>query len=107
MSQLMTGRHLGGLTAAVLAGALLAMAPLGSQALAGGTGAGTGGGRQDPQAMAGKAAAALIQSRAPELKIGKHDGFVAQKILTSGTSTTRRTSAPSAACPSSAATSSW
>ena len=34
--------------------------------------------------MAGKAAAALIQSRAPELKIGKHDGFVAQKILTSG-----------------------
>ena len=68
MSQLMTGRRLGGLTAAVL----------GSQALAGGTGAGTGGGRQDPQAMAGKAAAALIQSRAPELKIGKHDGFVAQ-----------------------------
>ena len=44
MSQLMTGRHLGGLTAAVLAGALLAVAPLGSQALAGGTGAGTGGG---------------------------------------------------------------
>jgi Zn-dependent metalloprotease len=84
MSQLMTGRHLGGLTAAVLAGALLAVAPLGSQALAGGTGAGTGGGRQDPQAMAGKAAAALIQSRAPELKIGRHDGFVAQKILTSG-----------------------
>ena len=69
MSQLMTGRHLGGLTAAVLAGTLLAVAPLGSQALAGGTGAGTGGGRQDPQAMAGKAAAALIQSRAPELKI--------------------------------------
>ena len=34
--------------------------------------------------MAGKAAAALIQSRAPELKIGRHDGFVAQKILTSG-----------------------
>src|SRR4029079_9164020 len=48
----MTMRHLGGLTAAVLAGALLAVAPLGSQALAGGTGAGTGGGRQDPQAMA-------------------------------------------------------
>jgi len=34
--------------------------------------------------MAGKAADALIQSRAPELEIGKHDGFVAQKILTSG-----------------------
>jgi len=34
--------------------------------------------------MAGKAAEALIQSRAPELKIGRHDGFVAQKILTSG-----------------------
>ena len=34
--------------------------------------------------MAGKAAAALIQSRAPELMIGKHDGFEAQKILTSG-----------------------
>ncbi len=79
MSQLMTGRRLGGLTAAVLAGALLAVVPLGSQALAGG-GAGTGGGRQDPQAMAGKAAAALIQSRAPELKIGKHEGFVAQNI---------------------------
>ena len=50
----------------------------------GGTGAGTGGGRQDPQAMAGKAATALIQSRAPQLKISKHDGFVAKKILTSG-----------------------
>ena len=44
MSQLMTGRALGGFTAAVLAGALLAVAPMGSQALAGGTGAGTGGG---------------------------------------------------------------
>ncbi len=84
MSRTRMGRHLGGLTAAVVAGTLLAVAPLGAQALAGGTGAGTGGGRQDPQAMAGKAAAALIQSRAPELKIGKHDGFVAQKILTSG-----------------------
>ena len=107
MSHTTMVRRLGGLTAAVLAGAVLAAAPLGSPAQARGTGAGTGGGRQDPQAMAGKAAAALIQSRAPQLKIGRHDGFVAQRILTSGTSATRRTSAPSVACPSSAATSSW
>ena len=82
----MSRRHLGGLTAAVLAGALLTVAPMGAQAgaLAGGTGAGTGGGRMDPHAMASKAAAALIQDRAPELKIGKHDGFVAQQVLTSG-----------------------
>ncbi len=86
MSQTSLGRHLGGITAAVLAGALLTVAPLGAQAdaLAGGTGAGTGGGRQDPQAMAGKAAMALIKSRAPQLKISKHDGFVAKTILTSG-----------------------
>ena len=82
----MSRRHLGGLTAAVLAGALLTVAPMGAQAgaLAGGTGAGTGGGRMDPHAMASKAAAALIQDRAPELKIGKHDGFVAQQVLSSG-----------------------
>ena len=82
----MSRRHLGGLTAAVLAGALLAVAPMGAQAgaLAGGTGAGTGGGRMDPHAMASKAAAALIQDRAPELKIGKHDGFVAKQVLSSG-----------------------
>ena len=82
----MSRRHLGGLTAAVLAGALLTVAPMGAQAgaLAGGTGAGTGGGRMDPHAMASKAAAALIQDRAPELKIGKHDGFVAKQVLSSG-----------------------
>ena len=34
--------------------------------------------------MAGKAAMALIKSRAPQLKISKHDGFVAKTILTSG-----------------------
>ena len=107
MSQLMTGRRLGGLTAAVLAGTLLAVAPLGSQALAGGTGAGAGGGRQDPQAMAGKAAEALIQSRAPELKIGRHDGFVAQKILTSGDLNYAPYERTFRGLPSSVATSSW
>jgi Zn-dependent metalloprotease len=34
--------------------------------------------------MAVKAAAALIRSRAPQLKISKHDGFVAKRVLTSG-----------------------
>ena len=34
--------------------------------------------------MAGKAAVALIQSRAPQLKISRHDGFVAKGVLTSG-----------------------
>ena len=64
MSQSRRARRLGGLTAAVLAGALLTVAPLGLQAnaLAGGTGAGTGGGRMDPQAMARKAASSLIAS---------------------------------------------
>jgi Zn-dependent metalloprotease len=82
----MSKRHLGGLTAAVLAGALLTVAPMGAPAgaLAGGTGGGTGGGRQDPQAMAAKAAAALIRSRAPQLKISEHDGFLPQHVITSG-----------------------
>ena len=90
MSQTGLGRHLGGLAAAVLAGALLTVAPIGATAdaepgaRAGKAQAGTGGGRQDPQAMAGKAAAALIDSRAPQLKISRHDGFVAKNILTSG-----------------------
>ena len=68
--------------AAVLAGALLTVAPA-RQAHAGGTGAGTGGGRQDPQAMARNAAAALIAEQAPALKISKHDGFVAKSVISS------------------------
>ncbi|MBF4764366.1 M4 family metallopeptidase [Nocardioides islandensis] len=85
MSQSRRARRLGGLTAAVLAGALLTVAPLGLQAnaLAGGTGAGTGGGRMDPQAMARKAASSLIAQRLPALKIGRHDGFVAKPVLRS------------------------
>jgi Zn-dependent metalloprotease len=51
--------------------------------LAGGTGAGTGGGRMDPQAMARKAASSLIAQRLPALKIGRHDGFVAKPVLRS------------------------
>jgi Zn-dependent metalloprotease len=51
--------------------------------LAGGTGAGTGGGRTDPQAMARKAASSLIAQRLPALKIGRHDGFVAKPVLRS------------------------
>ena len=85
MSQTRRARHLGGLTAAVLAGALLTVAPLGLQAnaLAGGTGAGTGGGRMDPEAMARKAASSLIAQRLPALKIGRHDGFVAKPVMRS------------------------
>ena len=85
MSPSRRARHLGGLTAAVLAGALLTVAPLGLQAnaLAGGTGAGTGGGRMDPQAMARKAASSLIAERLPALKIGRHDGFVAKPVMRS------------------------
>jgi Zn-dependent metalloprotease len=78
----MSKRHLGGLVAVVLAGAMLTVSPPGAQA--GGTGAGTGGGRQDPHALATKAASALIASKAPALKIGRHDGFVAQRVLSSG-----------------------
>ena len=40
--------------------------------------------RKDPTTMARKAAAALVRSRAPELKIGKHDGFVAEEVVASG-----------------------
>jgi len=81
----MSKRHLGGIVAAVLAGAMLTVAPLGAPAgaAAGGSGAGTGGGRLDPQAMARKAAASLISSRLPALKISKHDGFVAKPVLRS------------------------
>jgi Zn-dependent metalloprotease len=86
MSQQPMGSHLGGLAAAVLAAALLAVAPSGTHANAhaGDAKAGTGGGRLDPHAMAGKAATALIKTRAPELKISKHDGFVAKRVLSSG-----------------------
>ncbi len=77
----MSRRHLGGIVAAVLAGALLTVSPPGAQA--GGTGAGTGGGRQDPQAMARNAARALIAQQAPALKISKHDGFVAKSVISS------------------------
>ncbi len=85
MSQFRFGRHLGGITAAVLTAALLTVAPLGAPAgaLAGGTGAGTGGGRMDPQAMARKAASSLIAERLPALQIGRHDGFVAKRVLRS------------------------
>ena len=85
MSRLRTRRHLGGITAAVLTGALLTVAPLGvhADASAGGTGAGTGGGRMDPQAMARKAASSLIAERLPALQIGRHDGFVAKPVLRS------------------------
>ena len=64
MSQSSLGRHLGGIVAAVLAGAMLTITQVGppANALAGGTGAGTGGGRQDPEAMAHKAATALIRT---------------------------------------------
>ena len=81
----MSKRHLGGIVAAVLAGAMLTVAPLGAPAgaAAGGSGAGTGGGRLDPQAMARKAAASLISSRLPALKISNHDGFVAKPVLRS------------------------
>jgi Zn-dependent metalloprotease len=77
----MSRRHLGGIVVAVLAGALLTVSPPGAQA--GGTGAGTGGGRQDPQAMASHAARALIAQRAPALKISRHDGFVAKSVISS------------------------
>jgi Zn-dependent metalloprotease len=77
----MSRRHLGGIVAAVLAGALLTVSPPGAQA--GGTGAGTGGGRQDPQVMARNAARALIAQQAPALKISKHDGFVAKSVISS------------------------
>ncbi|MEO6512997.1 MAG: M4 family metallopeptidase, partial [Nocardioides sp.] len=87
----MSKRHLGGLTAAVLAGAVLTMAPLGAQAgaLTGGHGvdkqhAGSGGGRLDPQSMARKAATSLIAQRLPALKIGPHDGFLAKPVQRSG-----------------------
>jgi Zn-dependent metalloprotease len=81
----MSRRQLGGMVAAVLAGALLTVSPGGpTTAWAGGTGAGTGGGRMDPQAMARRAATTLISSKAPALKIGRHDGFVAKRVLTSG-----------------------
>ena len=86
MSQSSLGRHLGGIVAAVLAGAMLTITQVGppANALAGGTGAGTGGGRQDPEAMAHKAATALIAGKAPALKISRHDGFVAQDVVSSG-----------------------
>ncbi len=77
----MSRRHLGGIVAAVLAGALLTVSPPGAQA--GGTGAGTGGGRQDPQVMARNAARVLIDQRTPALKISKHDGFVAKSVISS------------------------
>ena len=82
----MSRRQLGGIAAAVLAGAMLTVAPLGAHAgaLAGGTGAGTGGGRMDPQAMARQAATSLIAQKLPALKIGRHDGFVAKPVLRSG-----------------------
>ena len=85
MSRIRTGRHLGGITAAVLTGALLTVAPLGvhADAVAGKTQAGTGGGRMDPQAMARKAASSLIAERLPALQIGRHDGFVAKPVLRS------------------------
>ncbi len=79
-------RHLGGLTAAVLAGALLTITPLGAPAGAasGDKAAGTGGGRHDAKAMATKAASALIASRDPRLEISRYDGFVALPVVSSG-----------------------
>jgi Zn-dependent metalloprotease len=85
MSQPRTWRHLGGFAAAALAGALLTVAPPGGPAgaLAGGTGPGTGGGRMDSHAMARKAAQALIDSKAPALKISRYDGFKPQRVVSS------------------------
>src|SRR5689334_8406726 len=89
MSQKSLGRHLGGLTAAVLTGAMLTMAPLGvhADALPGDGSAkaqaGSGGGRLDPSAMARKAAGSLIAEKLPALRIGAHDGFVAQRVVRS------------------------
>ncbi len=84
MSRKRWGKHLGGLTAAVLAGALLTVSPLGSPAAtAGEKGAGTGGGRGDVKAMATKAANALIKGKDARLQISKHDSFVALPVISS------------------------
>jgi Zn-dependent metalloprotease len=72
----MSRRHLGGAAIAALVGATLASLPHGAVAAAPTHG-------QSARAAAAQTARNLIASRAPALKIGAHDGFRAQPVVSS------------------------
>ena len=72
----MSRRHLGGLAAAALVGAALAATPHGADAAAPAHG-------QSARALAAQSARQLVASRPPALKVSAHDGFRAQRIVSS------------------------
>ena len=96
----MSRRHLGGLAAAALVGAALAAVPHGAVAAAPTHG-------QSARALAAQSARQLVASKPPALKVSAHDALPgpARRVLARHP-VRRRTTAPTAACRSWAATSS-
>ena len=72
----MKSRYLGGLFATILAATAIAAVPPGAVATPSQAAS-----SPDGRALARAAAENLIESKAPQLKIGAHDGFVAKPVV--------------------------
>ena len=75
----MKSRYLGGLFATMLAATAIGAVPLGAAATTNQAAS-----PQDGRTLARAAAKNLIESKAPQLKIGAHDGFVAKPVMSGG-----------------------